>query len=90
MTPSPIAQNALPTVVSVGDGDTLRVRKGGKTITVRFACVDAPEIAQAPWGRQAADRLKNYFHRGKPSKCVKLYRQVRAYSGGAFLGQPER
>lgn len=32
-------QNALPTVVRVGDGNTLRFRTQGKTITIRFGGV---------------------------------------------------
>ncbi len=52
-----VAQNELPQVVSVGDGDTLRVRQSGQTITVRLGCIDAPESAQAPWGAQSANRL---------------------------------
>ncbi|WP_375515781.1 thermonuclease family protein [uncultured Nostoc sp.] len=44
-----VAQMSLPvfgnnltaTVVSVGDGDTIRVRTGNKTVTVRLACIDA-------------------------------------------------
>lgn len=31
---------------------------GGKTVTVRLACVDAAETAQAPFGKAAADRLR--------------------------------
>jgi hypothetical protein len=34
----------------VGDGDTLRVQAGGRAITIRLACIDAPETAQSPWG----------------------------------------
>ena len=45
------------TVLSVGDGDTLRVREGGRQRTVRLACIDAPELAQAPHGQQARDLL---------------------------------
>ena len=30
------------TVLSVGDGDTLRVDEGGNLRTVRLACIDAP------------------------------------------------
>ncbi len=41
------------TIVSVGDGDTIRVRQGGELITVRLACIDAPETTQAPHGQQA-------------------------------------
>lgn len=51
-----LAQTNLPkiTVVSVGDGDTLRVRnQQGQTITVRLGCVDAPELKQNPWGQQS-------------------------------------
>ncbi|HEY9636070.1 MAG TPA: thermonuclease family protein [Coleofasciculaceae cyanobacterium] len=57
-TTSTVVQNELPQVVSVGDGDTLRVKQGGKTITVRLGCIDAPESTQIPWGQQSANRLK--------------------------------
>ena len=46
------------TVVSVGDGDTLRVRQNGRTLTVRLACIDAPESSQEPHGAQASQALK--------------------------------
>ncbi|MGB6016203.1 MAG: hypothetical protein WBG32_15840 [Nodosilinea sp.] len=36
------------TVVSVGDGDTMRINYEGQDITVRMACIDAPERAQTP------------------------------------------
>ena len=49
---------APATVVSVGDGDTLRVRKAGQTITIRLACSDAPERSQKPHGAQASQALK--------------------------------
>ncbi|MFG6104926.1 thermonuclease family protein [Leptothoe sp. EHU-05/26/07-4] len=46
-------------VVSVGDGDTMRVRsREGETITVRLACIDAPEMAQAPYGENARRKLQ--------------------------------
>ncbi len=45
------------TVLSVGDGDTIRVSDGAKRITVRLACIDAPETAQKPYGVAARQRL---------------------------------
>jgi micrococcal nuclease len=52
-------------VVSVGDGDTVRAQQGNRTVTVRLACVDAPEMKQAPYGQQAANRLKQLLPQGK-------------------------
>jgi endonuclease YncB( thermonuclease family) len=46
------------TVVSIGDGDTVRVRLSGGVRTVRLACIDAPELVQSPWGRQARQQLQ--------------------------------
>jgi endonuclease YncB( thermonuclease family) len=43
-----IAQEKRATVPSIGDGDTISVLEGGKPIPVRLACIDAPEMAQAP------------------------------------------
>jgi endonuclease YncB( thermonuclease family) len=46
------------TVLSVGDGDTLRVVDAGKRLTIRLACIDAPEMAQPPYGAAARQRLQ--------------------------------
>ncbi|MFN9635793.1 MAG: thermonuclease family protein [Synechococcaceae cyanobacterium] len=52
---------ALPsqtaTVLSIGDGDTLRVVEAGRQLTIRLACIDAPEMAQAPYGAQSRGLL---------------------------------
>ena len=45
-------------VVSVGDGDTVRVSDGSRQITVRLACIDAPETSQRPWGARSKAFLK--------------------------------
>ncbi|MEB3362034.1 MAG: thermonuclease family protein [Synechococcaceae cyanobacterium] len=52
-------------VLSVGDGDTLRVQAGGKPITIRLACIDAPEMAQKPWGQQSRSYLMQRLPRGR-------------------------
>jgi micrococcal nuclease len=41
------------TVLSVGDGDTLRVDDRGRRLTIRLACIDAPEMAQGTHGQQS-------------------------------------
>lgn len=55
----------LPTIVSTGDGDTLRVQDQGQTLTVRLACIDAPELAQTPWGERSAARLRQLLPPGQ-------------------------
>jgi len=51
------------TVVSVGDGDTLTVSQNGTNVTVRMACIDAPENA-APQGQESTARLRELLPRG--------------------------
>ena len=46
------------TVLSVGDGDTMRVSDGGRRLTIRMACIDAPETAQRPYGAASRQRLQ--------------------------------
>ena len=53
------------TVLSVGDGDTLRVQAGGRSITIRLACIDVPETAQSPWGQQSRAYLMQRLPRGR-------------------------
>jgi endonuclease YncB( thermonuclease family) len=38
------------TVLSVGDGDTFRVVEGSQRLTIRMACIDAPDIEPRPEG----------------------------------------
>lgn len=46
-------------LISVGDGDTIRVvTAGGQKVTVRLACVDAPETAQGASGAEARTMLR--------------------------------
>ena len=46
------------TVFSVGDGDTIRVSEGSSRLTIRLACIDAPETSQRPWGPRSMVFLK--------------------------------
>jgi endonuclease YncB( thermonuclease family) len=56
---APVSAQAAPaTVISIGDGDTLRVRNGGRIQTVRLACIDAPETSQAPHGASPRQQLQ--------------------------------
>lgn len=64
--PSAVQGNNLPTVVSVGDGDTIKVKRQQQTITLRLSCIDAPEMKQNPWGVRSRDRLKQLLPLGTP------------------------
>lgn len=53
-------------LVSVGDGDTIRVRAGGGQLaTVRLACIDAPETAQGKPGAAATAELRGLVSTGR-------------------------
>jgi endonuclease YncB( thermonuclease family) len=62
---APGAGEFRATVLTVGDGDTLRVRREGQLLTLRLACIDAPEIAQTPWGRMARTYLQTRLKPGR-------------------------
>jgi endonuclease YncB( thermonuclease family) len=60
-----VAKGVKASVLSIGDGDTIRVRQAGKTLTVRLACIDAPETAQGPYGQQARNYLQQRLPVGR-------------------------
>lgn len=60
------------TVISIGDGDTLRVNLEGEDTTIRLACIDALETAQSPWGNQSQDRLQELL----PGEQVVKLREI--------------
>jgi len=63
--PSPPSSGRVKArVLSVGDGDTIRVNALGQHITIRLACIDAPEMAQAPFGQRARDQLRSMLPAG--------------------------
>jgi endonuclease YncB( thermonuclease family) len=51
------AQTIRATVLSIGDGDTLRLREASRILTVRLACIDTPELRQTPYGASARSQL---------------------------------
>ena len=61
-TPSPKSIGLVSgpvTLVSVGDSDTVRVKnKSGSKVTVRLACIDAPETSQGSSGKWSTKTLK--------------------------------
>ncbi|WP_036487339.1 thermonuclease family protein [Myxosarcina sp. GI1] len=52
-------------VVSIGDGDTIRIEKNSQTITIRLGCIDAPESRQNPYGNNAKARLQELLPVGQ-------------------------
>ena len=47
------------TLLSVGDGDTIRIKdRTGTKITIRLACIDAPETSQGLSGKWSTRTLK--------------------------------
>ncbi|MCP9773883.1 thermonuclease family protein [Synechococcus sp. Tobar12-5m-g] len=67
---APLAAVASPgsraTVLSIGDGDTIRVLQGQQRITIRLGCIDAPEMAQSPYGNQSRAYLQTRLRIGAP------------------------
>ncbi|MDO6462000.1 thermonuclease family protein [Granulosicoccaceae sp. 1_MG-2023] len=50
--------NPVCDVINIHDGDTMRVSCGGEVVRVRLNCIDAPELAQRPWGTASRDYLR--------------------------------
>ncbi|MCP9826282.1 thermonuclease family protein [Synechococcus sp. EJ6-Ellesmere] len=79
------------TVLSIGDGDTIRVLQGEQWITVRLACIDAPEMAQAPDGANARSYLQSRLRLGssvtlRPQTVDRYGRTVAEVIGEINLG----
>lgn len=45
-------------VLKIYDGDTMTLNCSGRKVKTRLYCIDAPEIKQRPWGKQARDTLR--------------------------------
>ena len=72
--PSSGLVSAPVTLVSVGDGDTVRVNsRQGEKVTIRLACIDAPETSQGASGRWSTNTLKRLIQ----GKSITLKPQVK-------------
>ncbi|MDB4653629.1 thermonuclease family protein [Synechococcus sp. AH-551-E02] len=61
-------------LVSVGDGDTVRVTsRSGEKVTIRLACIDAPETSQGASGKWSTQTLKGLVN----GKSLSLKPQVK-------------
>lgn len=91
---SPVAlavADGRATVLSIGDGDTIRVQQGARRITVRLACIDAPELDQAPDGARAHRYLQTRLKIGsrvslRPQTVDRFGRTVAEVIGDINLG----
>ena len=70
-------------VVSIGDGDTLTVQQRNRKVTIRLACVDAPERAQTPWGTESTAKLKGLLPIGQQVRV----REVEKDKYGRTVGE---
>jgi micrococcal nuclease len=67
------ADDTTTRILSVIDGDTIQVKKDEQTVTVRLACIDAPEREQKPWGTQSTARLKQLLPTGQKVRLKPVY-----------------
>lgn len=78
-------------VLSVHDGDTIRVRQGNQIERVRFSCIDAPEISQ-PLGKASRDNLRSLIAQTGDRVSLKIVdtdrygrRIAEVFAGGKLL-----
>ena len=92
LTPADLAEaERRAMVLSIGDGDTIRVQQGPRRITVRLACIDAPELDQAPDGARAHRYLQTRLKIGssvilRPQTVDRFGRTVAEVIGDINLG----
>lgn len=78
-------------VLSVHDGDTIRVRQGNRIERIRFSCIDAPEISQ-PLGKASRDNLRSLIAQAGDRVSLKIVdtdrygrRIAEVFAGGKLL-----
>lgn len=67
------------------DGDTCTLVCAGERVKVRLHCIDAPEMAQAPWGAQSRDYLRQRATVGAAVDLVSTTRDKYGRTVGVLL-----
>lgn len=63
--------SGLPaTVLTISDGDSIRVRLHGQLRRVRLACIDAPELDQVPQGAASRAYLQSRLRQGSQVRLL--------------------
>lgn len=67
------------------DGDTCTLVCAGERVKVRLHCIDAPEMAQVPWGAQSRDHLRERATIGATVDLVSVTRDKYGRTVGVLL-----
>ncbi len=74
----------LATVVGVADANTISVKdNAGQTITIKLACINAPDGTNQPSGLAAKQRLKQLL----PPKTRVVIRSIEELKNGRAVGE---
>lgn len=84
LTASPATSQTIYTVKRIVDGDTITVSDGKRDLRVRFACVDAAEVAHSRREQASRDPIdRNQYLWG--DRATEKLRQLLAQSGNRVL-----
>lgn len=67
------------------DGDTCTLVCAGERVKVRLHCIDAPEMAQVPWGALSRDHLRERATIGATVDLVSVTRDKYGRTVGVLL-----
>jgi endonuclease YncB( thermonuclease family) len=67
------------------DGDTCTLVCEGARVKVRLHCIDAPEMAQAPWGAKSRDHLRQQVPEGAMVELRSVTRDKYGRTVGVLL-----
>lgn len=89
LSPPAVANPVTALVTGVTDGDTLTINAQNQNITVRLACIDAPETQQ-PGGKNAAAFLSQLAPVGSSVTIVPVARDQYGRVVGVVFGKDNR